>query len=165
MSPYLFASTTSLRPGTRAFLLSACLVLGCGSDAPSDPGPVTPPAGGCGSGGGRNSAGGAGGGGAGGGETTPDAAPGGSGGAAGGGGGGGAGGGAGAGGSPAPADAGGGDAAPAVTPPGAADPPLPACLRMVPVAGSAALGAALAGAQPGDCLVLADGNFTFPVIG
>jgi poly(beta-D-mannuronate) lyase len=165
MSPYLFASTTSLRPGTRAFLLSACLVLGCGSDAPSDPGPVTPPAGGGGSGGGRNSAGGAGGGGAGGGETTPDAAPGGSGGAAGGGGGGGAGGGAGAGGSPAPADAGGGDAAPAVTPPGAADPPLPACLRMVPVAGSAALGAALAGAQPGDCLVLADGNYTFPVIG
>src|SRR6266511_5534089 len=41
---------------------------------------------------------------------------------------------------------------------------LAACLRTVDVAGSAALAKALAGAQPGDCLLLADGTYTFPTI-
>jgi poly(beta-D-mannuronate) lyase len=38
------------------------------------------------------------------------------------------------------------------------------CSRPVPVAGPAALAAALTEAQPGDCLVLADGDYQFPVI-
>jgi poly(beta-D-mannuronate) lyase len=52
-----------------------------------------------------------------------------------------------------------------VFPPAEANDPLPACGRTVPVAGSEALAAALTGAQPGDCLVLADGEYTFPSIG
>jgi hypothetical protein len=45
-----------------------------------------------------------------------------------------------------------------------ADDVLPACKRTVPVANSAALVAALSAAQPGDCLNLADGDYTFPMI-
>jgi poly(beta-D-mannuronate) lyase len=40
----------------------------------------------------------------------------------------------------------------------------PACLKTTAVAGSADLGAKLAAAQPGECLELADGNYTLPVI-
>jgi hypothetical protein len=40
--------------------------------------------------------------------------------------------------------------------------PLPACKKTVMVAGAADLGAAIAAAVPGDCLVLADGTYTFP---
>ncbi len=66
----------------------------------------------------------------------------------------------------APVDAGGGgsDAGPAMPPPLAPEPPLPPCKRTVQVANGGALGGAIAGAQPGDCLVLADGNYTFPGI-
>ena len=39
-----------------------------------------------------------------------------------------------------------------------------ACKKTTPVASGAELGAAIAGAQPGDCLVLADGSYTFPAI-
>jgi len=38
------------------------------------------------------------------------------------------------------------------------------CLRTVPVSTSANLGQAIASAKPGDCVVLADGTYTFPVI-
>jgi hypothetical protein len=55
-------------------------------------------------------------------------------------------------------------AAPAF-PPAEANEPLPPCGRTVPVSGSEALAAALAGAQPGDCLVLADGAYSVPTIG
>lgn len=41
------------------------------------------------------------------------------------------------------------------------DDPLPACQREVPVADSAELRAALVGAEPGDCLLLADGDYRF----
>ncbi len=40
-----------------------------------------------------------------------------------------------------------------------ADEPLPACAREVAVDGQEALDAAILAAQPGDCLVLADGNY------
>jgi hypothetical protein len=59
-----------------------------------------------------------------------------------------------------PADA--RDATPPADGPPAQPPPsgeLPPCLRTVPVDGSAALGPAVAGAMPGDCLVLADGAY------
>jgi poly(beta-D-mannuronate) lyase len=49
-------------------------------------------------------------------------------------------------------------------PPAAPEETLPPCKRMVPVAASGALGGALSGAMPGDCLVLADGAYTFPGI-
>jgi hypothetical protein len=42
--------------------------------------------------------------------------------------------------------------------------PLPPCLQTVAVANSAALAPALTAARPGDCLVLADGDYTFPVV-
>jgi chondroitinase B-like protein len=41
------------------------------------------------------------------------------------------------------------------------DDPLPACKRNVPIADSPALRVALPAAQPGDCLVLADGDYQF----
>ncbi len=44
------------------------------------------------------------------------------------------------------------------------DEPLPACARTVPVSGTSALASALAAVQPGDCLVLQDGAYSFPVI-
>ena len=55
--------------------------------------------------------------------------------------------------------------APAATVPAALenDPPPP-CLRIVPVAGSEALASSLGEARAGDCLVLADGEYTFPTI-
>ncbi len=59
-------------------------------------------------------------------------------------------------------DGGGVDGPPAA--PVVSETPLPPCVRTVPVAASAALGPAVTAAQPGDCLVLADGNYTFPVI-
>ena len=40
-----------------------------------------------------------------------------------------------------------------------AEKPLPACKKEVNVASDAALPAALVGAMPGDCLILADGNY------
>jgi hypothetical protein len=160
MTPHTLTAPGSHRAGAWTLLLTACLALGCGSDEPPAPGPSMPPGAG-GSGGGRP---GVGGGGGGGGEATPDAAPGGSGGAGGGAGAGGSGGGGAGGGSPGPVDGGSADTAPAGMSPAAAEPPLPPCVRTVSVAGSAALGPALSGSQPGDCLVLADGNYTFPVI-
>ena len=58
------------------------------------------------------------------------------------------------------------DAAPADGgPPGSeTELPVPPCKKTTPVASSGELGPALAGAQPGECLVLADGNYTFPTI-
>jgi poly(beta-D-mannuronate) lyase len=44
------------------------------------------------------------------------------------------------------------------------EPAAPACARTVPVAGTAALEGAVASAQPGDCLALADGDYRFPVV-
>jgi poly(beta-D-mannuronate) lyase len=41
---------------------------------------------------------------------------------------------------------------------------LPPCKKTTRVASSAELGPAVTAAQPGDCLVLADGNYTFPTI-
>jgi hypothetical protein len=41
---------------------------------------------------------------------------------------------------------------------------LPACKKEVKVANSGALGGAIDAAMPGDCLVLADGNYTLPAI-
>ena len=52
---------------------------------------------------------------------------------------------------------------PLASPP-AAEPPSPACKRTVHVATSAALGNAIAAARAGDCIVLADGTYTFPAI-
>jgi hypothetical protein len=52
---------------------------------------------------------------------------------------------------------------PPMTPPSAEE-PLPPCKRTVNVADSGALGTAIGGAQPGDCIVLADGEYTFPNI-
>jgi hypothetical protein len=49
-------------------------------------------------------------------------------------------------------------------PPPTAEEPLPPCGRMVAVPGQDALAPALTGAMPGDCIVLADGNYTFPAI-
>jgi len=52
-------------------------------------------------------------------------------------------------------------------PPPPATPPsetLPPCKRTVQVDGPGALGGALGGAMAGDCLVLADGGYTFPTI-
>jgi hypothetical protein len=60
-----------------------------------------------------------------------------------------------------PAD---GEAPPAAVPPTSAGDALPACVRPVPVASSAALATALSTAQPGDCINLADGDYTFPTI-
>ena len=42
--------------------------------------------------------------------------------------------------------------------------PLPPCKRTVGVANDGALGGAISGAMPGDCLVLADGNYGMPGI-
>jgi hypothetical protein len=47
-------------------------------------------------------------------------------------------------------------------PPG--EPPLPTCQRTVPVATSAALASAAGAAVAGDCIVLADGDYVFPVL-
>jgi hypothetical protein len=60
---------------------------------------------------------------------------------------------------PAPNDAG-----PSTPPPSPADDPLPACLRTVNVGDSGTLSSALGAAKPGDCIVLADGDYTFPTI-
>jgi poly(beta-D-mannuronate) lyase len=71
------------------------------------------------------------------------------------------------GGAPVPDDA----AAPApadgpLAPPAPEDEqPLPACKRTVPVANSVTLATAISAAQPGDCIAMADGGYTFPVIG
>ena len=59
------------------------------------------------------------------------------------------------------AGGGGTDAAPL---PPTNDPPLPPCKRTVDVPNSGALGGAISGAMPGDCLELADGNYSFPGI-
>ena len=71
----------------------------------------------------------------------------------------------GTGGSTPPADAAPAEAGPPATPPPtAAEPPLPPCTRTTPVTSSGELATAIAGAQPGECVVLADGNYTFPTI-
>jgi poly(beta-D-mannuronate) lyase len=49
-------------------------------------------------------------------------------------------------------------------PPDSVDSPPAACARTVPVADSAGLGAALVAAKAGDCITLADGPYTFPII-
>jgi hypothetical protein len=151
----------------------------CGMKPDAGPPPAAPPAAGAGGAGGRTAAGGSGGasgegsGGAAGAAGGAGAAGAGGAGAAGGGGGdpgaGGAGGGAG--------DAGGAGASGEVGPPtpGAPDPgapaaalppdePLPPCKRTVNVA-VGALGGAVSAAQPGDCLIVADGNHGAPAIG
>jgi hypothetical protein len=51
----------------------------------------------------------------------------------------------------------------AMPPPGPNE-PLPGCMRTVDVATSEALGTAIGGAMPGDCIVLGDGTYTFPMI-
>ena len=38
------------------------------------------------------------------------------------------------------------------------------CLRTVPVTSTSTLASAVSAAQPGDCIVLANGNYTFPTI-
>ena len=143
--------------------LVAGALAGCGTSQPSTPAPAAAQSGGRGGGnagdggsGGNGNSGGAGSGGSGGGAETPA----GSGGAA-----------AGppdagqaSGGSSPPGDAASGDSGPAAPPPAEAEQPLPACLKTTPVAESGALAAAITAAQAGDCLVLADGNYSFPVI-
>jgi hypothetical protein len=54
--------------------------------------------------------------------------------------------------------------APPPLPPPGPEEPLPACKRTVNVSDSAALATAISGAQAGDCIVLADGTYTFPTI-
>jgi hypothetical protein len=49
-------------------------------------------------------------------------------------------------------------------PPASGDEPLPPCKRPVRVTSSAELAGALTGAQPGDCINLEDGSYTFPII-
>jgi poly(beta-D-mannuronate) lyase len=49
-------------------------------------------------------------------------------------------------------------------PPQTSEPPLPPCKNTVMVANSGALGGALGAAKAGDCLVLADGDYTAPTI-
>jgi hypothetical protein len=56
------------------------------------------------------------------------------------------------------------DGAVIMPPPASGDDTLPPCKRDVPVATSAALAMALSAAQPGDCIALADGSYTFPTI-
>jgi hypothetical protein len=53
--------------------------------------------------------------------------------------------------------------APSPTPP-TGEPPLPACKRTIPVSSSSALASAAGAAVAGDCIVLADGDYTFPVL-
>jgi poly(beta-D-mannuronate) lyase len=53
---------------------------------------------------------------------------------------------------------------PPTMPPPTAEEPLPPCVRTVQVAGQDALAPALSGAMPGDCVVLADGTYSFPTI-
>jgi hypothetical protein len=57
-----------------------------------------------------------------------------------------------------------GPSSPVPPPPPIGDDVLPPCKRERKIADSAALATALAGAQPGDCLTLDDGSYTFPVI-
>jgi poly(beta-D-mannuronate) lyase len=163
------------RAGTApSFLLAAVFLAGCGSSQPGGPGPAGPgPTGGRGgaSGGSGGSSGGVGAGTSGGSGGTMAAGSGGGGGAAGStAGAGGSTGGSGAsqggsGGSTPPADAAppDGEQPPPPPPPGG-EPPLPACLKTTPVASGDQLAAAITGAEPGACLVLADGNYTFPII-
>jgi poly(beta-D-mannuronate) lyase len=151
-------------------VLAAVFLLGCGSSQSSGPSPGQTGGSGGSAGGTRGGAGGSGGsvpatGGSAGGS---GGSAGGSGGAAGGAGGsasgsgGSTGGGSGAGGSggsaPAP-DASAGEGPPVSMP----DPPA-ACAKTTMVAGSGDLAGAITAAQPGDCLVLADGQYTFPPI-
>jgi poly(beta-D-mannuronate) lyase len=125
------------------FLAAACSGGGGGKKPPvPNPGPGGSGAGGSG-GGGPGGVGGSGGeggsGGAGGGPSTPDSGP----------------------VMPPPPPSDGGPLPP--PPPG--DDTLPPCKRTVPVSTSAALGTAIGDGQPGDCIVLADGSYTFPTIG
>jgi poly(beta-D-mannuronate) lyase len=50
-------------------------------------------------------------------------------------------------------------------PPPSTEVPLPPCKRTVNVANSGELGSALGAAQAGDCIVMADGSYTFPTVG
>jgi hypothetical protein len=151
--------------------VAAVIALGCGSSQSSGPGP-SPTGGSGGAGGSRGGnvggsggtgggAGGAGGASSSGGTTGGSQAPA-TGGSAGGATGGGSGGGAGssgAGGS-STVDGAASEGPPPVSMP---DPPA-ACAKTTQVAGSANLALAITAAQPGDCLVLADGEYTIPTI-
>ena len=53
---------------------------------------------------------------------------------------------------------------PPTMPPPTTEDPMPPCKRTVNVPNSGALGGALGDAQAGDCLVLADGEYSFPTI-
>jgi hypothetical protein len=79
----------------------------------------------------------------------------------GGGGAGGSAGAAGAGGSGGGAGGSGGEIKP---PPDSTETPLPPCKNTIQVANAGALGGAVSGAKPGDCLVLADGDYAAPTI-
>jgi hypothetical protein len=144
----------TLRPVavTVAFCCTVAL-MACGSSPPSAP--ATPSVGGSGGAGGRSSRGGGGSGGNA--EPVPPGSAGGTGGAAGTGQGG-------SGGAPTAADAGTGEGGGPVPPASAAEKPLPPCKRTVAVASTGELGTAITGAQPGDCIVMADGSYTFPTI-
>jgi hypothetical protein len=135
----------SITAGLLALLLSACT-----PENPAEPPAPTPPASTTGGSSGR-----------------PPASPeGGSGGSAGTGGGGGSGGSAPAAPDAAPASDGAAPASPegGVASGGPLPDGLPPCLRTVPVADQPALDAGLAAVMPGDCLVLADGAYSFPTI-
>jgi hypothetical protein len=65
---------------------------------------------------------------------------------------------------PPPSDAAGGEGPTGLPPEPPPALPLPPCARTVPVASSVALHGALAAAVPGDCIVLADGNYAVDTI-
>jgi hypothetical protein len=147
---------------TGFWVIAVLLAAGCGDGTAKGRKPVAGDAGGgSGGAGGEGGTGGTGGGGTGGTGGLP-----GTGGSGGAGGQGGSGGTAGEGTGGSAGDA----SAPTPSPDGSVPPPpseeaLPPCKRMVQVADAGALGGALSGAMAGDCLVLADGGYTFPAIG
>jgi poly(beta-D-mannuronate) lyase len=166
------------RCNTSRWLVLAVFLIGCGSSQSSGPGQTVPGQTGGSGGGASGGRGGSGGnaGSAGSGATTGGSGGagvaggnggsavagtgGGSGGSAGGASGGSGGSGSGGGGGGTPGDGGTSEGNPPVTMP---DPPA-ACAKSTQVAGAADLAPAIMAAQPGDCLVLADGQYTFPPI-
>jgi hypothetical protein len=132
----MLASLWSTRTVLALSLVSAVACSGGGGHKP----PPTPGTGGSGTGGsGGGPEGGSGGGGTGGAPVGPDAGP--------------------VDAAPPPPSDGGGPLPP---PPG--DDTLPPCKRTVDISSAADLATGISGAQAGDCLVLADGQYTFPTI-